>query len=158
MSRECGFQQCGILTSVDSGEPVQPPFKLRNSKRCSVSSLTDIAGIFKRVAKALIRLSICAGWSEPLRVAMRGSRKFCQRGSNFDNIFLVDKGREDPSTTISGLSLCGSSCRDPESFVREGQNMTTFFFYDKGREDPSTTISGRFGGVPMMALYWMLAW
>ena len=26
------FQQCGILTSVDSDEPVQPPFKLRNSK------------------------------------------------------------------------------------------------------------------------------
>ena len=30
--------------------------------------------------------------------------------------------------------------------------MTTFF-YDKGREDPSTTMSGRFGCVPMMALY-----
>ena len=28
----CDFQQCGILTSVDSYEPVQPPFKLRNSK------------------------------------------------------------------------------------------------------------------------------
>ena len=83
---------------------------------------------------------------------MRGSRKFYQRGSNFDNIFLVDKGREDPSTTISGLSLCGSSCGDPESFVREGPNMITFS-YDKGREDPSTTISGRSGGVPMMALY-----
>ena len=26
----CDFQQCGILTSVDSDEPVQPPFKLRN--------------------------------------------------------------------------------------------------------------------------------
>ena len=38
----CDFQQCGILTSVDSDEPVQPPFKLRNSKRCSVSSLTFI--------------------------------------------------------------------------------------------------------------------
>ena len=36
----CYFQQCGILTSVDSDEPVQPPFKLRNSKWCSVSSLT----------------------------------------------------------------------------------------------------------------------
>ena len=39
---------------------------------------------------------------------MRGSRKFCQRGSNFENVFflfcfsfLVDKGREDPNTTIS---------------------------------------------------------
>ena len=26
------FQQCGILTSVNSNEPVQPPFKLTNSK------------------------------------------------------------------------------------------------------------------------------
>ena len=39
----CDFQKCGILTSVDSDEPVQPPFKLlRNSNRCSVSSLTVI--------------------------------------------------------------------------------------------------------------------
>ena len=36
---------------------------------------------------------------------MRGSRKFCQRGSNFDNVFLkVDEGREDPSPTLSGPS------------------------------------------------------
>ena len=34
----CDFQQCGILTSVD--EHVQSPFKLRTSKRCSVSSFT----------------------------------------------------------------------------------------------------------------------
>ena len=34
--------QCGILTSVDSDEPVQPPLKLRNSKLYSVSSLTII--------------------------------------------------------------------------------------------------------------------
>ena len=26
------FQQCGILTSIDSYEPVQPPLKLTNSK------------------------------------------------------------------------------------------------------------------------------
>ena len=26
----CDFQQCGILTSVGSHEPVQPPFKLKN--------------------------------------------------------------------------------------------------------------------------------
>ena len=36
---------------------------------------------------------------------MRGSRKFSQRGSNFDNVFaLVDVRREDPSTTINGPS------------------------------------------------------
>ena len=28
----CDFQQCGILTSVDSVEPVQSPFKFRNFK------------------------------------------------------------------------------------------------------------------------------
>ena len=38
----CDFQKCGILTSVDSDEPVQPPVKLRNSKLCSVSRLTVI--------------------------------------------------------------------------------------------------------------------
>ena len=38
----CDFQQCGILTSVDSDEPVQPLFKLRYSKCCLVSSLTFI--------------------------------------------------------------------------------------------------------------------
>ena len=36
------FQQCGFWTWVDSDEPVQPPFKLRNSKWYSVSSLTII--------------------------------------------------------------------------------------------------------------------
>ena len=38
----CDFQQCGILASVDSNKPVQSPFKLINSKCCSVSSLTVI--------------------------------------------------------------------------------------------------------------------
>ena len=38
----CDFQLCGILTSIDSDEPVQHPFKGRNSKCCSVSSLTVI--------------------------------------------------------------------------------------------------------------------
>ena len=36
----CDLQQCGILTSVDSDEPLQPSFKLRYSKWCSVGSLT----------------------------------------------------------------------------------------------------------------------
>ena len=36
---------------------------------------------------------------------MRGSRKFCQMVSNFDNVvFKVDEGREDPSPTLSGPS------------------------------------------------------
>ena len=37
---------------------------------------------------------------------MRGSRKFYQRGFNFDKVFsLVDEGREVQNTTISGPSL-----------------------------------------------------
>ena len=36
------FQQCGIFTCVDSDGPLQPSFVLRNSKWCSVSSLTII--------------------------------------------------------------------------------------------------------------------
>ena len=32
---------------------------------------------------------------------MHGSRKFCQRGSKFDNVFLVDEGIEDPNTAIN---------------------------------------------------------
>ena len=38
----CDFQQCDILTSIDLDQPVQPPFKLRNSKWRSFSSLTVI--------------------------------------------------------------------------------------------------------------------
>ena len=36
---------------------------------------------------------------------MRGSRKFCQRGSNFDVFCLVDELREDLSNTIRGPSF-----------------------------------------------------
>ena len=38
----CDFQQCGINASVDSDEPMQPSFELRNTKWCSFSSLTLI--------------------------------------------------------------------------------------------------------------------
>ena len=38
----CDLKQGGILTRVDSDEPMQPHLKLRNSKWCSVSSLTGI--------------------------------------------------------------------------------------------------------------------
>ena len=42
MSRAMWFPTMWHLTSVDSDEPVQPPFRLRNSKWCSISSLTFI--------------------------------------------------------------------------------------------------------------------
>ena len=61
------FQQFDISTSVDSDEPVQPPFKLRTSKRCSVSSLTlieyssDEQMLWSDCAYAQADLSLC--WS-----------------------------------------------------------------------------------------------
>ena len=38
----CDFQQCGMLTWINSDQPVEAPVKLRSSKCCSVSSLTVI--------------------------------------------------------------------------------------------------------------------
>ena len=63
----CAFQQCGILTSVDSDEPVQPRFKLRNSKWCSVNSLkvikysSDQQRLWSDCAYAQADLRLC--WS-----------------------------------------------------------------------------------------------
>ena len=63
----CDFQQCGILTSVYSDEAMQPPFKLRNYKWCSVSSFTlkeyssDKQRLWSDCAYAQAGLSFC--WS-----------------------------------------------------------------------------------------------
>ena len=63
----CDFQQCDILTSVDSDEPVQSPFKLWNSKWCSVSRLTvieyysDMQRVWLECAYVQAGLSLC--WS-----------------------------------------------------------------------------------------------
>ena len=38
----CDFQQCGILTSVDSDEPAQPLLSLETPNAVKVSSLTFI--------------------------------------------------------------------------------------------------------------------
>ena len=59
------FQQCVILTSVDSDEPLQPPFKPRNSNYCSVSSLTiieyssDLQRLWSDCAYAQADLRLC---------------------------------------------------------------------------------------------------
>ena len=63
----CDLQQCCTLTSVDSDEPVQPPFYLRNSKWCSVRSLpviehsSDQQRLWSDCAYAQADLSLC--WS-----------------------------------------------------------------------------------------------
>ena len=54
------------------------PFKLRNSKYFWVSSLTLIE---YSIAKTLIRLRVCAGWSEPLLVAHTTLLEISCRGS-----------------------------------------------------------------------------
>ena len=53
------FQQCGILTSADSDESAQLQLRYLNHS------------IVKRLTKTLIRLRVCAGWSEPLLVARK---------------------------------------------------------------------------------------
>ena len=83
------FQQCGILTSVDSDEPVQPLFKFRNFMMMFGQKLHSHI-IYKRQAKARIRLRVCAGWSEPMLVAnttlwdisCRGSNEYLHRKTN----------------------------------------------------------------------------
>ena len=74
----CDFQQCGILTSVDSDKPVKPPFKLQMMFGQQLSTHRT----FKRLAKALIRLHVCPGWSEPLLVAHTTLLEISCCGSN----------------------------------------------------------------------------
>ena len=38
----CYLEQCGILTSADPDMPIQPSFKFRASKLCSVSGIRVI--------------------------------------------------------------------------------------------------------------------
>ena len=62
---------------------------------------------------------------------MRGSRMFCQRGSKSDNVFffsysfLVDEGREDPNTTISG------------PWSARQRNVIEMAFRGRGDDDPT---------------------
>ena len=74
------FQQCGILTSVDSDQPVQPPFRLRNSK-CVTPVAWQSYIIFKRLTKTLIRLRVCAGWPQALLLAHTTLLEISCRGS-----------------------------------------------------------------------------
>ena len=46
-------------------------------------------GVFKRLAKALIRLRVCAGWSEPLLVAHTSFLEISCPGSNMFAIVFV---------------------------------------------------------------------
>ena len=61
----------------------------------------------------------------------RGSRKFCQRVSDFDNVFLcfffsVDEGRDDPNTTISGPTLARQQNAFEMAFLCRTNDGPTF--------------------------------
>ena len=114
----CDFQQCGILTSVDSDESVQTSTKLRNSKWCPVSSLTLIEYI-KPLAKALIRLRVCAGWSETLLVAHTTLLEVSCCGSNFFGADPIGTG------IINGMRL---SCVQDISWNSGSMLLNTILF------------------------------
>ena len=85
----CDFQQCGILSSVDSDEPVWSPLKLRNSKWCSVSSSTvieyssDKQRLWSDCAYAQADLRLCwsRGWSHIPR---------CWKAHALAHLILID--------------------------------------------------------------------
>ena len=103
------FQQFDILTSVDLEEPKQPPDKLKNSKWCSFSSFKNHR-ILKRLAKALIRLRVYAGWSEALLVTHTTLFEISCTGSFSDEmpfvIFSACHDMNDP--TIKDVCVNGT--------------------------------------------------
>ena len=99
-------------------------------------------------------------------------QSFVRGGPILTTFFLVDGGREDPNTTISGPSsarqqnaikwlfarvpIMDDGLTDPE-FCKRGSNLTTFFLVDEGREDPNTTISGPSSARQQNAIKWLFA-
>ena len=82
---------------------------------------------------------------------MRGSRKFCQRGSNYDGVFLF----------ACCLFFCCCCCCFFCLFVC----FFFFFFFggggrvvNEGREDPNTTISGPISARQRNAIYMAFHW
>ena len=74
-SVERDFQQCGILTCVDSDQPVQPPVKLRYSKCCLVSSLI----VMKYFSDKQRLLSDCAYAQADLRLCWSHIPHYCKK-------------------------------------------------------------------------------
>ena len=85
---------------------------------------------------------------------MRGSRKFCQRGSNFDKVFLVDKEREDPNTTFSWPSsarkrnaiLMAFLCRASDGPTLNAGLVALWFFWGSEPVMPRNPIIFDFSG------------
>ena len=80
-------------------------FWLRNKKIIfGFALLTKVLRAYRKFRMSRYPIGLCITFASALEMSMPGSRKFCQRGSNFNIFFFVDGGREDPSTTISGPS------------------------------------------------------
>ena len=63
---------------------------------------------------------------------MHGSKKFCQRGSKFDNVFFFYEGIEDPNVTINGPSLA--------------RQQNTIYMVFCGRADDGPTLNAGLAG------------
>ena len=150
----CYFQRCGILTSVDLDEPVQPPFKLRNSKWCPASNNTH--RILKRLAKALIRLRVCAGWSKPLLVAHYTLFEISCRGSVLFSVisFRIVNFRNSSVSRLTCWSVDTSI-----SHVPKYSQDTIVYFLDKRwnavyefSRDPKLPLPIPYGGLGVFKL------
>ena len=72
-------------------------------------SVVSSLRIFKRPAKAPIRLRLCAGWSEDLLVAHITLLEISSRGSNFNVIYNVKQLRNMQACSYaSNASICPS--------------------------------------------------
>ena len=94
-------------------------------------------GMFRQLKK-------CVHAIESIRNAMRGSRNFCQRGSNFDKFFFFFKGRDDPSKfhykwAINVLLACKIKCWLGRFFRGSGSVLLRnpiFLWFFRGGPDP----------------------
>ena len=63
---------------------------------------------------------------------MSGSRKFCQRESNFDSICLVDEVREDPNTTKDGPMMMARQRNNDDSPTLNADLVALLIFRSSG--------------------------
>ena len=71
---------------------------------------------------------------------MRGSRKFCQRGTT--STFFFDEGRKDSNTTIKGPSTARQRNAIQMAFRWWADGGPTLNAFYEGRKDSNITIKG----------------
>ena len=107
--------QNATLLEITCHSSCKPRDEISNNVVCATSKGSDQPAHTRSLIRAFAsRLNIFwlfsyrldTIWTWRLHMLTFGSRKFCQRGSNFDVFFFLffffaDEGREDPSATIS---------------------------------------------------------